>query len=171
LNAHGINIASHSNTGLSLSDRFLALSRVVLPEAGRVLSDGLLISILGLIFLIVMVENPDAKKSVRSERLHSHSDDVRRYIAISAKTGAITRAGKLGTLAGSWCGLPAYLVCPVLLPTLHPQPGFHYLPVASDLCGAAHIRLAACSAGGRRPDPDKPGSRLCPKPDFHEERG
>ena len=98
LNAHGINIASHSNTGLSLSDRFLALSRVVLPEAGRVLSDGLLISILGLIFLIVMVENPDAKKSVRSERLHSHSDDVRRYIAISAKTGAITALANLALL-------------------------------------------------------------------------
>jgi hypothetical protein len=85
LYADGINVVSHSSTELSSSDRFLALSRLALPGAGRVLSDGLLISILGLIFLIIMVENPDAKRTVRSDRLHSQSDDVRRYIAISAR--------------------------------------------------------------------------------------
>ncbi len=90
LNAHGINFASNSVTKLSSSDRFLEIGRVVLPEAGRVLSDGLMISILALIFLIVLIEGPEEKRGPLVERLHSQSADVRRYIAISAKTSAIT---------------------------------------------------------------------------------
>jgi AI-2 transport protein TqsA len=115
LNTHAINL-SHSSARASSSERFLEVSRVVLPEAGRVLSDGLLVSVLGLIFLIVMVESPAAKRGRISERLHSHSVDVRRYIAISAKTGGITALANLVLLlllgvdfAVLWCVLYFFL--------------------------------------------------------------
>ena len=133
LNAHGINLVSHSSTKLSSSDRFPELSRVVLPEAGRVLSDGLLISVLGLIFLIVMVESPEARRGPLSERLHSHSDDVRRYIAISAKTGAITALANLVLLLVLGVDFPAVWCVLYFFPTLHPQPGFHNLNTVSCL--------------------------------------
>lgn len=95
LNAHGIDFASHPSTKLSSSDRFLELGRVVLPQAGRVLSDGLLISVLGLIFLIVMVESPEEKGNVFIDKLRSNSTDVRRYIEISAKISAIAALANL----------------------------------------------------------------------------
>jgi AI-2 transport protein TqsA len=116
LNAHGINLVSHSTTKLSSSDRFLELSRVVLPEAGRVLSDGLLVCVLSLIVLIVMVQNPAAERSPLIERLHSQSDEVRRYIAISAKTSAIAALANLVLFLvlgvdfpGVWCVLYFFL--------------------------------------------------------------
>jgi AI-2 transport protein TqsA len=116
LNTHGINLVSQSSAQASSSERFLEVSRVILPEAGRVLSDGLLVSVLGLIFLIVMVEGPAAKRGRISERLHSHSVDVRRYIAISAKTGGIIALANLVLLlllgvdfAVLWCVLYFFL--------------------------------------------------------------
>lgn len=95
LNAHGVNLVSQSTTKLPSSERYLELSRLILPEAGRVLSDGLMMSVLGLIFLIVMVEDPKAGRGLLGEKLYSNSEDVRRYIVISAKTGAIAALANL----------------------------------------------------------------------------
>lgn len=95
LGEHGINLTSLSGTKLSTSDRILELSRVVIPEAGRFLGDGLLICLLGLIFLVELVEQPGVTRGQIASRLYYYGGDVGRYIAISAKIGAITALANL----------------------------------------------------------------------------
>lgn len=115
-NAHGINLASLPSRNLSSSDRILELSRVVLPEAAGLLSDGLLISALGLVFLIELVEQAGSKRGALAEGLYYYGGDTERYIAISAKTGAITALANLVLLLALdvdfpilWCVLYFFL--------------------------------------------------------------
>jgi AI-2 transport protein TqsA len=95
LNSHGINIASISGAKLATSDRILELSRVVIPEAASFLSDGLLVSLLALIFVIAMVEQPGVERSLLGERLRYYGEDVECYIGISAKVNVIAALANL----------------------------------------------------------------------------
>jgi AI-2 transport protein TqsA len=95
LNGHGINLASLSSLKLPSSDRIIELSRVAIPEAAGFLGDGLLVTLLALIFLVEMVEQSGAKRSQLGEMLHYYGEDAQRYIGISAKTNAIAALANL----------------------------------------------------------------------------
>jgi AI-2 transport protein TqsA len=95
LNGHSINLTSLASANVSTSDRVLELSRVIIPVAGRVLADGLLICVLGLIFLTELVERAETKRGQIGSKIYYYGSDAGRYIAVSAKTGAITAFANL----------------------------------------------------------------------------
>ncbi len=92
LGARGIDTANLSPTGVLVPDRLLELARRALPEVGSLLSNGFLISILAWLFLIEMVEEAGVQKGPLAERLSYYGGDVQRYIALSARTGALNSA-------------------------------------------------------------------------------
>jgi AI-2 transport protein TqsA len=97
-NAHGVHVANLSAAKLSSSDRMLDFARVAVRQAGGFLGDGLLVSLLAWIFLVEMVEKPEAKKSPLAEKLAYYGNGVERYIAISAETGIVTALANLVVL-------------------------------------------------------------------------
>jgi AI-2 transport protein TqsA len=109
-NAHGINFANLSAAKLATSDRILEFSRVLLRQTGGFLGDSLLVSLLAWVFLVEMVEDPPTRPLAK--KLHYYGGGVKRYIAISAETGAITALANLVLLAAFgvdspflWCAL------------------------------------------------------------------
>lgn len=110
-NAHGINFAP-SIARLSTPDKILGFARAVLGQAGNFLGDGILISLLAWLFLVVMVEEPGVKRNFLAERLAYYGGGVQRYIAISAETGVVTALANLVVLIAFrvdfpviWCAL------------------------------------------------------------------
>jgi AI-2 transport protein TqsA len=92
---HGINFASLATIKGSTSDHILEFSRVALPEAGSILGDGLLVSLMTWILLIGMVKEAGSTIDPLAERLAYYGSGVKHYIAISAKTGIITALANL----------------------------------------------------------------------------
>jgi predicted PurR-regulated permease PerM len=116
LSAHGIALASLPTAKLSTSEKIVQLTRFLAPEAGDVFSGGLLISVLAWIFLVEMVDEDVAKRGSLAQKLAYYGGDVRRYIAISAKTGVITALANLVLLVALgvdfpviWCFLYFFL--------------------------------------------------------------
>jgi predicted PurR-regulated permease PerM len=95
LNAHGIKMDSLANTKLSTSDGILEMGRVAVPAAAGFLGDGLLVTLLALIFLSAMVQQTGAKRNSLGEMLRYYGEDVQRYIGILAKTSAIAALANL----------------------------------------------------------------------------
>jgi len=85
-----------------------------------------------------MVENPEPRMMCAA-RVHSHSYDVRRYIAIRQRLEPSPR-WPLGTLAVFGVDFRLSGVS-CTSSYAHPPPGFHYLPVPPTFVAAAHIRL------------------------------
>lgn len=125
LNTHGIDFSSFSVTKLSTSQKILEIGRAVLPRATSFLGDGLLISLLALIFLTKMVEHSGTKKDPLAERLAYYGTDVRRYIGISAETGIITALANLVVLVA--VGVDCSLLWCVLYFFLHFIPSVGYI--------------------------------------------
>jgi AI-2 transport protein TqsA len=92
LGAQGVDTASLSPAGVLDPDRLLELGRKAAPEVGSILSNGLLISLVGWLFLIEMVSEAGVPKGPLAERLFYYGGDVQRYIALTARTGAINTA-------------------------------------------------------------------------------
>jgi len=116
LNGHGIHIAGLSSLKPPSSERMLELIRTVIPEAGRFLSDAMLVTLLALIFLSAMVEEPGKKRNALGETLRYYGEDVQRYIGISAKTNAIAALANLALMlalgvkfAVLWCVLSFFM--------------------------------------------------------------
>lgn len=113
---HGINLASLSTIKGSASDRIPEFIRAALPEAGGLLGDGLIISLLTWILLIGMVEEAGAAMGPLAEKLAYYGGDVKHYIAISARAGVITALANLIVLVAVgvdfpllWCVLYFFL--------------------------------------------------------------
>jgi AI-2 transport protein TqsA len=95
LDRHGIKIDSLAHTTASTSDRILEMGRVAVPAAAGFLGDGLLVTLLALIFLSAMVQQTGAKANSLGERMRYYGEDVQRYIGILAKTSAIAALANL----------------------------------------------------------------------------
>lgn len=116
LNAHGINLVGLSSLKLPTSERILELSRVAIPQAAGFLGDGLLVTLLALIFLAAMMEEPGAKRNTVGEMMRYYGGDVQRYIGILAKTSAIAALANLMLFLALgvefpvvWCALSFFL--------------------------------------------------------------
>jgi predicted PurR-regulated permease PerM len=95
LNGQGLHLADASSLQMPSSEKMMELGRVVIPEAAGFLGDGLLVTMLSLIFLSAMVEQHGAKRSAFGETLRHYGRDVQRYIGVSAKTNGIAALANL----------------------------------------------------------------------------
>jgi AI-2 transport protein TqsA len=115
-NAHGFVAPILSVENVLTPERLHAISRILLPGAGRFISNGLLISLLGFLFVMEMTENIGIKRGALAENLAYYGSDARSYVAITAKTGAINALLNLVLLLvlgvdtpGLWCFLYFFL--------------------------------------------------------------
>ena len=92
--AHGVKASSISAATLLSPERIIGFAQVAIPMALGSFSDGLLISLLSLLFVSEMADEP-AKQSRLVAGLTYYGVDVQRFIAISAKTGFLTALANL----------------------------------------------------------------------------
>jgi predicted PurR-regulated permease PerM len=89
MSANGIVAPSLSVKSILTPDRLREITRVALPEAGVVISNGLLISLLGFLFVIQMAEQIGVKRGPLAESLVYYGSDARSYVTVTAKTAGI----------------------------------------------------------------------------------
>jgi AI-2 transport protein TqsA len=89
LDTEGIEAPSPSEKNVFTPERLREAARLVLPEAGAIISSGLLVSLLAFLFLIEMAEDIGGKRGPVGERLAYYATDSRRYVAVTAKTAGI----------------------------------------------------------------------------------
>jgi AI-2 transport protein TqsA len=89
MNAHNIVVPSLSGKAVFTPERLRELSRAVLPEAGSIISNGLLIGVLAFLFIIEMAGEIGAQLGPLAEKLAYYGSDARSYVAVTAKTAGI----------------------------------------------------------------------------------
>ena len=116
LQGRGIEIASVDAAQAYVSDHISEYARMVAAQAAAFLGDGLLIAILASYFLVTMAEKVGGRRSSFAEGLAYYGGDVQRYVAITAKTGAIAALVNLVLLvvlgvdfALLWCVLGFFM--------------------------------------------------------------
>jgi AI-2 transport protein TqsA len=114
LRAHSIDIARLSATNLSASNEIVRFSHLILPQAGSLLSDGLVVILLGWILLAMIAE--DTQSSNARPILTQVQNDVGHYVAVYARTGVLTALANMVLLAAfgvdfplAWCVLYFFL--------------------------------------------------------------
>jgi AI-2 transport protein TqsA len=89
LNDRNIVAPSLSVNSVFTPDRLRELSRAVLPEAGSIISDGLLIGVLAFLFMIEMAGEIGEQVGPLAEKLAYYGSDACSYVTITAKTAGI----------------------------------------------------------------------------------
>jgi len=89
LNGQGIEPPNLSEKSVLTPERLREIAGVVLPEAGAIVSSGLLVSLLAFLFLMELSEDIGAKRGPVGERLGYYAADSRRYVAVTAKSAGI----------------------------------------------------------------------------------
>ena len=89
LNAHNIAAPSLSVKSVFTPEHLREISRAVLPEAGEIISKGLLIGVLAFLFIIEMAGEIGAEVGPFAERLAYYGSDACSYVTITAKTAGI----------------------------------------------------------------------------------
>jgi AI-2 transport protein TqsA len=89
LNAHNIVAPSLSVKSVFTPERLREISRAVLPEAGSIISNGLLIGVLAFLFIIEMAGEIGAQLGPLAERLAYYGSDACSYVNVTAKTAGI----------------------------------------------------------------------------------
>jgi AI-2 transport protein TqsA len=115
-NAHGFAAPILSVQNVLTPERLRSIAGIFLPAAGMIFSNGLLISLVGFLFVAEITEEIGVKRSTLAENLNYYGADARSYVAITAKTGAINAALNLILLVilrvdtpGVWCVLYFFL--------------------------------------------------------------
>jgi AI-2 transport protein TqsA len=114
MHAHGFDIASLSTTKVSTSSEIVKFAQMILPEASRLFSDGLLVVLLGGFLLSMIGEDTESAKA--RPILTQVQNDVAHYVAVYAGTGGLTALANLVLLAAFgvdfplvWCVLYFFL--------------------------------------------------------------
>ena len=95
LSAHGIQSSALSSTNFYNSERIMTFISFVLPKVVGLFSDRVLIGILSLIFLSEIAESDKTATTLLARKLLYYGKDVQRFIATSARTGAIIALANL----------------------------------------------------------------------------
>jgi len=100
LDSHGVAVpAADTDAARSfLSAHISEYLRLFVPHAARILGDGLLVAILASYFLSTMAELAASKRGALAEGLNYYGSDVQRYVAITARSGAIAALANLALL-------------------------------------------------------------------------
>ncbi len=89
MSAHGIDVPNLSVKNVLTPERLHEFTHVVLPEAGAIISSGLLITLLAYLFVIEMAEEIGVKSSPLADSLAYYASDAQSYVAVTAKTAGI----------------------------------------------------------------------------------
>jgi AI-2 transport protein TqsA len=89
LNAHNIVAPSFSVKSVFTPERLREISRAVLPEAGSIISNGMLIGLLAFLFIIEMAGEIGAQVGPLAEKLAYYGSDACSYVNVTAKTAGI----------------------------------------------------------------------------------
>jgi AI-2 transport protein TqsA len=95
MSAHGIAAPSLSIQNVLTPERFSEITRVLLPEAGVIISNGILISLFAFLFVVTMVEDIGVTQGPLAEKLAYYASDAQRYVAVTAKTSGINALANL----------------------------------------------------------------------------
>jgi AI-2 transport protein TqsA len=98
MSSHGMTFPSLSVRAVLTPERLRGIGRVILPEAGAIISNGLLILLLGFLFVMEMMEEAGAKPNPLAKSLVYYGSDTRSYVATTAKTAGINAMINLGFL-------------------------------------------------------------------------
>jgi AI-2 transport protein TqsA len=111
----GYQVPAISTSDIFSSERIIAFARMGVPKAMGFVSDRFLIALMSLLFVFEMAEEEGKQKRLVAG-LSYYGGDVQRFIAISAKTGAITALANLVLLVALgvdfpviWCFLYFFL--------------------------------------------------------------
>lgn len=122
INSHGSHLPTAPPVGYLEADRVTEFAIATLPRIVGLFSERLLVWLLSLLFLIEIVEAEESKLGPLSRGLIHYGGDVQRFIAIQAKTGALTALVNLALLVVLgvevpilWCVLYFFLQ---FIPTL-----------------------------------------------------
>jgi AI-2 transport protein TqsA len=88
-NAHGIVAPSLTVESVFTAERLRQITRVVLPEAGVIISEGMLIFLLAFLLVIEMLGEAGVKPSRLAERLSVFGSDARSYVVVTARSAGI----------------------------------------------------------------------------------
>jgi AI-2 transport protein TqsA len=89
MTARGMDVPILSVEKVFTPERLGEIGRVVLPEAGAIISYGLLVSLLAFLFVVAMMEDTEVKQSHLAERLAFYGSDAQSYVTVTAKTAGI----------------------------------------------------------------------------------
>jgi len=89
MSAHGMDAPNLSVRNVLTPERLREITRVLLPEAGAIISSGLLITLLAFLFVIEMVQEIGVKSGPLAESLAYYGSDSRSYVTVTAKTAGI----------------------------------------------------------------------------------
>jgi AI-2 transport protein TqsA len=89
MNAHDIVAPSLSVKSVFTPERLREISRAVLPEAGSIISNGILIGLLAFLFIIEMAGEIGAQVGPLAEKLAYYGSDACSYVTVTAKTASI----------------------------------------------------------------------------------
>jgi predicted PurR-regulated permease PerM len=89
MNAHNIVVPILSVKGVFTPERLREISRAVLPEAGSIISNGLLFGVLAFLFIIEMAGEIGETVGPLAEKLAYYGSDARSHVAVTAKTAGI----------------------------------------------------------------------------------
>ncbi len=89
MNARSIVVPDLSVKGVFTPARLREISSAVLPEAGSIVSDGILISLLAFLFVIEMAGDIGVKPGPLAASLDYYGSDARSYVAVTAKSAGI----------------------------------------------------------------------------------
>jgi AI-2 transport protein TqsA len=89
MSAHGVVAPSLSIKNVFTPERLREITRVLLPEAGAILSNGLLIFFFAFLFIMTMVEDIGVTQGPLAELLAYYASDSQRYVTVTAKTSGI----------------------------------------------------------------------------------
>jgi predicted PurR-regulated permease PerM len=116
MNAHQIFPPTFSVKNVLTPERLREVTRVVLPEAGAIISTGLLIFLLAFLFVIEMAGEIGGKSGPLAKSLAYYGSDARTYVAVTAKTAGINALVNLVFLVVMgvdtpvvWCSLYFFL--------------------------------------------------------------
>ena len=93
--AHGIAAPDLSIKQMLTTERLSEITRMLLPEAGVIISNGILISLFAFIFVVTMVEDIGVTQGPFAEKLAYYASDAQRYVAVTAKTSGINALANL----------------------------------------------------------------------------
>jgi AI-2 transport protein TqsA len=89
MNANNVVVPSISVKGVLTPERLRAITRIVLPEAGAIVSNGLLLSLLAFLFVMEMAGEIGVKQGPLAESLAHYGADARSYVTVTAKSAGI----------------------------------------------------------------------------------
>lgn len=89
LNAHNIAVPSLSVKSVFTPERLGEISRAVLPEAGGIISNGMLVGVLAFLFVIEMAGEIGGEVGPLAEKLAYYGSDAGSYVTITAKSAGI----------------------------------------------------------------------------------